>query len=114
MQIADSLRKEAGIPDCEYGIEVAISCGYATVVAGSMLIRDESHAPPPIPVVSWISRPVAGLTIIGEIASPGVLLPRLSFGPISEINRLITLLSGDIYDAAGYRVATPFALEVVD
>lgn len=94
---ADTLRTAAGAPDCEYGIEV------------------ELHSRPtrnPIKLMGWS-------TGIGFEHETGfglqrlpLLLPRLSFGPLGELDEVVSLVVNDLCDAAAAYNPQPLSLSI--
>jgi hypothetical protein len=78
---------------------------------GDRMVFVSSDPLPAVPIVGW-GRGMVGFDEIGTIPAPGVTLPRLSFGPLEELNSVIALLSSDIYDAAGGGLPNPFQIDV--
>ncbi|HBK08135.1 MAG TPA: hypothetical protein DDZ81_20155 [Acetobacteraceae bacterium] len=79
----DRVRIAGGAPDCEYGIECFFSGSPALTVAD--LANEFSHTGD-----------------LGSIDRP-LLLPRTSFGPISDINDTLGAVYTDVCDAMGLR-----------
>ncbi len=94
LRTAHALRTAAGAPDCEYGVELEIACG-AAVETVKLLINDQG----------WDSEVGEGLHYLP------LTLPRISFGPISEIDMVLSAILTDLYDAAGAYQDKP--LEVI-
>ncbi len=46
-----------------------------------------------------------------ELPSPDVRLPRLSFGGVDEVQRIVNVVLGDAYNAAGYTLRDELVIE---
>ena len=92
---ADALRNAAGMPDCEYGFEMEVR---------------SRPADSPINLVGWGQR-FSGDDTIGEaLRRLPLLLPRLSFGPIEELDQVVSLIANDLCDAAATHHQVPLTL----
>ena len=89
------LRTAAGAPDTEYAVEVEL---------------DAFGAGEPIALFGWGNQMSDNL--IGQGLQLPLTLPRLSFGPISELNQALSIVLTDIYDAAGDHSTEPVAFVV--
>jgi hypothetical protein len=94
---ADYLRTEAGLPDCEYAVEVEIAS--TGIMRGPVRI-----AGPPVLVKGWSH---GGFGNSGTINGPRLVFPTYSFGPFSELGEFLTQLTSDVYDAAGCGMVVP-------
>jgi hypothetical protein len=97
LRTADALRIAAGVADSEYGVEVELRTSdpkeSARLVWGGQRLE------------SYMGRGLDRLPLV---------LPRLSFGRMAELNGLISILVNDICDAAGEHRSEPWRVEVVD
>lgn len=86
LHLADSLRTIGGVPDSEYGVEVSL------IAAGGRSV-----------LLSWSEQwqmDAAQLTSEATISN-------LSFGALSELPQVATMVLRDLHDAAGDRAALP-------
>lgn len=81
--MADRLRKEAGAPDCEYGVEVEFR------IMGSPYRLQINH---------WRYH-AQKIGFLEQRTTPD--MPRLSFGPLAEIDGIVTQIIIDLLDACG-------------
>lgn len=84
LRTAHVLRTAAGAPDCEYGIELEIAIDTAIGTVG-LVITDQG----------WNDKVGEGLCRLP------LILPRISFGPVSEIDMVLSAILTDLHDAAG-------------
>lgn len=92
-QSAQSLRELGGMPDLEYLFETEIS---ALPVGAPTSLYGWNHS--------------LGQDI-SELPLP-VILPRVSFGPVGELDSLITQINTDLTDAAGLGSTKPYVLKL--
>jgi hypothetical protein len=97
IRVADGLRNVGGAPDAEYAVEAELH-GYPTSE--------------PLTIVSHSSHVVGFINDIGQLDELPFLLPRLSFGPMSELDQVITQIYNDVRDGVGFRFPKPAALKV--
>jgi hypothetical protein len=97
LRTADALRAAAGVADSEYGIEVELRAA------------DPMQAVPLI----WDHGGMFDGGIGDGLARLPLLLPRLSFGSVGELNNLVSILVNDICDAAAERRESPWQVEVL-
>ena len=85
LSAVNMLRTEAAAPDCEYGIQVEL-CSRADVD----FVELNGLGQPDL----WRNRIGDGLRRLP------LLLPRLSFGPIGELDQVVSLMVNDLCDAS--------------
>jgi hypothetical protein len=94
---ADNLRTAAGVADSEYGVEVEFRT--ADPAEAVHLVWGSGH---------WHDSGIGhGLQRLP------LVLPRLSFGSMGEVNDLLSILVNDICDAAAQHREEPWRVEVV-
>ena len=98
LRAANNLRTRAGIPDCEYGIEVEVR-----------------NSPPngTMKLMGWAERTSFDNMVGYGLHQLPLLLPRLSFGPFVELDQIISLVVNDLCDAAAAHHPRPLVLNVV-
>lgn len=96
LRAADALRTEAGAPDAECGLEMEIRA-------------EPEHGP--ISLLGW-GRGVWDDRIGDGVRRTPLLLPRLGFGPIGELDRVVALMVNDLCDAAASHHRQPFSLSI--
>jgi Putative DNA-binding domain len=84
LRITDYLRVRAGVPDCEYVVECEI---IVQTQITSLILH------------GWGQNPETNA--IGNLSELPLMLPRLSFGQLSDLNGVITAMSTDLHDATG-------------
>ncbi len=95
LRAVDVLRNKAELADCEYGIELELRGSLGNT---------------PIDLKNW---PGGWEDNVGYgLRRLPLTLPRLSFGPISELNNVVSLIVNDLFDAAAARHIQPIALQV--
>jgi hypothetical protein len=82
LQSVDYLRIKAGAPDTEYAVECEILSSDGPV---AIFAFGAAHA----------------LSAMGSLTSLPLLLPKISFGPMSELNTVMTQVFWDLCDAMG-------------
>jgi hypothetical protein len=95
LRAAAFFRDQAGMHDLEYGLEWRV-CG----------------TPSKLPIDVWITDRHYGGSEIGTLQDLPLLFPRLSFGPLHEVDKLANIIFGDLCDASGARYAHVTELKV--
>lgn len=103
IRAADRLRNEAGLPDCEYAIEIEIAS------AGTMKGPARLEGPPVL-LKGWNYDGFGGS---GTISGLPLVFPTYSLGPISELGGFLTQLTMDVYDAAGLGMVDPPTIQIL-
>ncbi len=97
LRTADAMRAAAGAADCEYGIELELRC---------------SDPDPAVSLVWGDGRRFDTGLGLGFQHFP-LRLPRLSFGSLSEMDVLLSLVVNDLSDAAASHQDEPWLVELV-
>ena len=97
LRTADTLRVAAGAPDCEYGVEVELHCKPAHASIGLM---------------GWSGQFSSENRIGYGLRRLPLLLPRLSFGPLAELDQVVSLVVNDLCDAAAAYHPKPLVLSI--
>ena len=95
MRAADSLRKLAGYPSAEYGLEASI----------------ESSALGKKPkLLAWFQG--YGRDVVGEFEPSDLTLPMVSFRALTEGSEVITTVINDLVDSASGQNSTPYEIQI--
>ena len=97
LKAAHSLRSLAGLPDCECEIEIETRL---TSAGGT------------INLVGF-ERPLYPCDVLGSLPGTPSTMPRLSFGPFSELDEVLTACYTDFLDAAGVRYKDPLTVSLI-
>ncbi len=93
LHIAHQARTAGGIPDCEYAIEAFMFGSSVTTI------------------LDWSQEYSHGISL-GELRRP-LSLPRVSFGPVSEIDVVLSTICTDLCDALGVKYPEPRRIKVL-
>ncbi len=98
LRIADTLRTVAEMPDSECAIETELVW---------------SHANQPPLIKGWQNERSYSYDVGEPPKRHPLMLPRVSFGPASDSDRVLSIICTDICDALGARYAEPTRLKVL-